>query len=234
VTVPIRFPYPPPEVEEAMREDGIDLSTFEWSVLPLFFVDPGVKRFDPDQPRDSHGRWTDRLATDVDVGKALYLWQASRKIPAVLREKGGFTFTENLQEAAPERYVSAVSGHETRIPLAEVNEMTALGYVLDKRLDVKPGMFVGGWVAGDDAFFDISTSFDDLDNALSFGCGKHHQLAIWDSVEMIDIPCPEGEKAAKEPTYEQRVAGMRAMYSNLIVVRDLYDPEPEPEPDGGE
>ncbi|ATN94078.1 hypothetical protein J4U01_gp080 [Mycobacterium phage Kumao] len=107
---------------------------------------------------------------------------------------GGGTYGRDVFRAhkLPYRYTVAVGKpHVRTVPVAD--GPSALASAIRELADLRgvwtPDYALGTWVNDGLTYVDIVESFEDLDKALFFA-QERGELAIWDSVEQVEIPVP--------------------------------------------
>lgn len=108
-----------------------------------------------------------------------------------LKTGGGYSLGIDGQPARTRRYISAVDKTHEQV----VRNITPFDYANYRRRyagEVAGGRgrtFFGGWRDGENTYLDLSTSFDDLEEALRYA-GQHGQIAIWDARANKEIRVP--------------------------------------------
>lgn len=112
------------------------------------------------------------------------------KLFAQLQENGGFTVDKTGNATTKERYAVAITGKQVTCN-NEFEDFKTSSYKFFKDYHLfEDGTFFGGWLNSEDGkiYLDKVAIFANLNTALYFG-KKFEQIAIYDLVEKVEIPC---------------------------------------------
>lgn len=139
-----------------------------------------IKEFNPDQPRDDHGRWGD--GSGISSGEAGNL--ASQAMA------GGFSYNPTTHSAPTTGYMVARVGATVDVPAGDLREtQNGLKSFLDSNISTfqaDPNLHIGGWVSNGRLFIEPADNVQSLAQATSLG-GARDQIAIWDVVNGQEI-----------------------------------------------
>jgi len=112
------------------------------------------------------------------------------KLFAQLQENGGFTVDKTGNATNKEGYAVAVTGKQVICENNFESFKTESEKFLSELHPFDDGAFFGGWLNSEDGkiYLDKVAIFANLNTALYFG-KKFEQIAIYDLVEKVEIPC---------------------------------------------
>ena len=181
----------------------MDAWSSNYRVTPPQKGRPSRYAFDPDQPRDEGGRWTDTGgesgSRSAPAGRSERKGAGGKLISAI-QAAGGFTVQPITKEAPkPGDKAYAISPYKDRervLSAAALKPHDLAQYVSDNRdLLIKPDHFFGGWRDDGNVFLDVSVVVREREAAERLATSAE-QLAYFDFETMNAVPTDKAKPHA--------------------------------------
>ena len=173
-----------------------------------------AKTFNPNQPRDYHGRWTSGAGSFGSKDP-----KPASDLMSRLKEEGGFTYNVVSGDSPkPGDEAFAVSYSKTTERVLDLNKMSyrdLVKYVVDHSADLsKPDHYFGGWVDQGKAYLDCSIVKKSESDAISVA-QANDQLAYFSFRDMRSIDTPK-KKESNMPG-EKKSADVKSPIKRFMV-----------------
>ena len=170
----------PPEVIAEFEEE-LDAYIAGWSREVQAHLEKMAANYDPNQPRDENGMWTDGVSSSV-----------TESAQALTREFGGTSIslvdghkpTEGYMVAKPPSYSKVVDETDFFDPITGRKILSS--YMKEHKSDLAGTAYMGTWVHEGKVYLDVSENILDRAEAIRLGV-ERNQKAIWDVVNETEI-----------------------------------------------
>ena len=150
-------------------------------------------KWNEDQPRDDHGRWTSEGGGEAGIHEAGIQSLVSRLADANRQGKEiGFSYQPFTDDTPTTGFMSSEYPERgEKMNMSDVNDQKLNDYVNKNKdlLATHPDHYFGGWLSGGTFYLDVSKRFYGQDEALSSAV-DHNQAGVFD----IAYENPDGTK----------------------------------------